>query len=511
MEFNSKEFDFIKLILLFSYLALGIASLIINFALQDEFLLIINAILLGLFIYDLNLPEKVVGIGKNKSLRMFGAIFGTTIPFLAGVGFIGMIATVLYFMMGIFLFTILNWKKIDWNGQNRIQKIFMKSLQKESKEDPELAKTKVVVFGLKKIYAIDYLKILTFLSLWTEGLLLIFLLSFFILTIGKDFVIEASLFALLTMWIIVTSFKLLLKKKWARFWDRRDQFEEKIWLSTVRQFSTLRKVYYFTFFIPSLLTAIAGSYITVVVYPQLIAAPLLVAVSDIETILRWLVSLAILWVWILATIYPFYITVKLFQIARTKKSVHLLFSPCLCLSLSIAFSFTLLFSFYISSIRLFNLITLDALIMAITTLALLVVWVRVIWMRIKRRYTSMTPRLERNLAIGMTVFSLPLYCQILDVVLVPAFIITILMLAIVFRLISLPLASHKAELKILISSVVLLAMISVYVLFFIPELNWVAILGVIGVLVLMIRLSPRRYRERLTKILFRTYKVRELD
>jgi len=508
MKFSSKEIDLIELALISSYLVLGTVFIVIDFPLRNQLLLPLSAILLGILIYDLDVPKRIAGIGRNRQLRIFAAILGAIIPFLIQAGFVGKVAVIFCFVLGIISLPVLSWRKIDWNGESRIQQYFERLREKELKTNLELYKTKVVVFGWKKVCAVDYLKILTLMSLTTRGVFLIFILSFLILILGSKFVMEASLFALLTIWVLINSPKYLRERKWKKLRGKMEKLEENVWLSAIKQFSTLRGAYYFAFLIPSALFAIAGTYVGITVYPLLIAVPLRVPMSNVDLILRWIVALGILWVWVFAAIYPFYVTVKLFQRVATGKRVRLLKFPLFCLLLSTVFSFVLQFSSNVRNIMFLDIVSSDVLIMIITTIILLVVWVQVIWMWIHRRYTKMSPALERNLALIMTIFSLPLY-GFFGAVLILAFFLGTLGIVIVFRLISFQSASQEAEFKTLVASIAYFTGISFFIFFVTPEDIWLVALATTAVLVALILLSPKRYQSKIMRFLFRTYEIKE--
>jgi len=510
MRLGFKEVDLVEIALTSVYLVLGTIFIAVDFPLRNELLLPISATLLGILVYDLDVPKRIIGIGRNTTFRIYGSIFGAMIPFFIKANLIGLIVIILCFVLGPVLFTIPNWKEIDWSEEDRVQQVFKKALQQELRTNPGFAKTDLIILRCKRVSAVDFLKILVLMGLTLQGLALVFIVSFLTSMIGNSFVMEASLFLLLAIWIIINSSRILLKRRWKRLWDKMERKEEDIWRFTLQQFSTLKGALYLIFFIPSSLFAIVGTYLAITVYPLIIAAPLLLPVSNIELILHWIASITLLWVWFIAAIYPFYVTVKLYQAIVTKKRVRLLKFPLLCIILSLVFSLLIQFSSYVPDINFFNLVTLEVLALITVTLILFAVWVGVIWMWMHGRYTKMNLRLERNLVVVMTVFSLPFY-RFFDVVLLPLLFLGILGIVLMIRIVSFPREIDEIESRTLVTIVLYLILVSFYVFFLFPEFSWLIVLTGLGIFMLLLGLLPEKYRDKMPKILVREVEPNEVN
>ncbi len=420
------------------------------------------------------------------------------------------------------VFVVLYWRKIagEMNWQKgELHNLYCRLLRKEKVQDPEIKNKDVILLSRKRLGSTDFLKSEIIVLETVKIVLYTLILSFFVSALGNLYSMKLSLFILFVLIGLTSSRSLLSRsisiiKKLSRIDERRASWEKESWQSFISAFLTYRGLYYFTFFLPAVLSAI----VSLAVILGLLAAFVGNLVSAMQVLSPILLAEAVLFVVALFSLavvdftYPFYIAVKLLQQLRSNlirgktraenarsEQIKILPCPYSCLLMSIAvIYFAIATQYTIPSITLFGQTTTDELLVYGMIISFFMIWVRTLWKRRRGYYVQISQDTEKKLATLMTVWSAPIYYFLftLNAVLMLG---GLIMLSIAFACLRILFTTEHNGMSELLPATIPFIALCLYSVFLMPEYAFVSPLIIIEICLISFLLVPDRLMGRFAR------------
>jgi len=475
---------------------------------------ILNPLLLFLLLYDLDFPKLVTGT-EIKPLRLFPSFLGPLILATFDFGLakiIGIFLILLFFTSMVISIEKIS-AKIDWTSDTRLRRNYYNLLEEELAKDPEILNKRIVIWKRKELSISQFLKAVVLLKTAVEITIFAIILATFIGAIEYTYSISLSMFVLL-MVLTLSSFRNLiterspLKMKFVRIFEIRESIESGIWATFIRSFSTLRGFYYSLLFLPSIMLATASIIMSFQFCSFFIKEP--IPETSLDSLLLIPLSFfAFVFIVILIAncIYPFYVTIKLFRVnslqERNKEKVAILPCPYLCLFASISPFKIALLQQYVPRLHLLAWVTLqDIMVYGIIAIDS-VIWIRTFWLKRKGHQEVIDKKMERNLAIIMGIWAIPVYYLIFSSVDTKVIVGFLICWTIVFGILRLLSSSSPKQNKVISALMVLFSILVLYIIFLAPEYLSVAPLIILALSLQFLLLLPSEKFDKMIKILLR--------
>lgn len=517
-----KRKETFKILIKLTSLILGAILVWRHLFLLEHLLSFLNSFLLFILLLDLNLTEFVTG-EDIKSIKYFSSLLGSLVPVIIkfNIEILGIFAF-LFFLVIIILFRGKIVAGIDWINESRLQASYNNLLQKELDRDPKLLRKKIVIWGWKKLTPSSFLKTLVLLRAALEVIIYVLILATFISSVGQIYSSTIVLFILFILLALISSHELIAEsnlsigKKFDIIYKKRGLIKKEAWSSFIRSLSNLRGFLYSLLFIPSILSAIIVLSIILEFYVSLaknftanvqLSNPVLL----IPVCFFVFVFFPIL---VISFIYPFYVALKLLKVnslrVRDMSNSHegqtrILPSPYLGLYTSILLVLTFFVGQIVPDVVLFGEITLHGILVYGLVASILIMWIRIAWLKHEGLYVLIDEKTERNLAIMMSVWAAPLYLVAFSIDMI--FMIGFLMVWATFFAFLRFLSSLEFDRRDVAPPLVFFIALCLYVVLLAPEYIFVTPLITLVLFLLLLLLIPEKYLDRFAELVLRTRSV----
>ena len=473
------KYSLAKNVLTLCFFILGAVLVLLELPGLGQVLLLLDATLLAFLLFDLNLPKQIMGINTVPKLRLilaaYGAIFFITFP----AGAIGYIITIAILAVSLLAIPQLLWNSVDWTANTgRVQQTYEKLFRMERKKDARLEEGKVRIFHRMTLMKTDFLKILAFTFHLLEVLLAAIVLSWFIIALGYTYIMELSLLALFILWTSIRFWNLVIKHRFGSLWKRQEEMAEHTWMLLVKQVFTARGILYLSFFLPAILLAMAVVILTGQFSVAVIQNTFKIPVPWYYVAMSYAIIAVVFMSLLVNLTYPFYIIVKLFManVSRKKRggyrrATYLIASPSLCLLVSMVFVVLLTLPSDLIGLSLFQVIPVGTFLFIVATIFFLIVWTRVIILRRRGVKQRMSKKLEKQLALGMVIITLPIY-RFLEIDVVLAFYIIFSLLLYLSEVFAFVKQEMRHKGRFTIETLAIFLLVAVYAYFFMLESTW---------------------------------------
>lgn len=486
--------------LTFFFFVLGATLVFVRVPGLNELLLLLDAILLGFLLFDLNVPKRVAGISGPPRLRFLFSIYGAIFMIAFSAGAVGYLIAITILLVTVLVLPHLLWQNVDWTASyGRVQKTFTRLQKTEAKKDLQLEEKNVRLLRTKTLRKIDFLKILSLTVHLLKVWVIVMLLSGFVSALGYNYFMELGLLVLFVLWASLAFWNLIVKRRFKSLWKKKEKVEENTWTLLAQQFLSPRGILYLSFFVPAVLMSIVAIFVTASFSVQLILSTFRVSMQWYIIALSYMVVSTILFCILVSFTYPFYVILKLFAANANRKSrggykkeIYILPSPLLCLSASLVFAIMFNLPENVLNLCLFGFVSFGIMYFIGAVAVLAIVWTRAVVLRRKGARQELSAKLENQLAVAVSITTLSFY-RFLGIDFILGFCIffaLLLYLSEVFITIEQE-KNHKS--RFTIETFAIFSIVAAYSYFFMPEFTWIAPMCASACCLVLIGWMPDRF------------------
>jgi len=498
-----KRLFLLENVITITFFVLGAIFVFIDIPHSRDVLLLLETVLVGLLIFDLDLARGIAGTEGIIELRIFLSFFGATVSLLVWhEAIIGILIVVPIVIGSLLILSLVFWSRIDWEKNGRLQHTYRHLMRTETKKGSDLKNSRIRLLRKTTMPKIDFLKILSFMVHLLELEIIALLLSALVSIIGFNYFAELALLVLFFLWTAASFWNLFLKHKFRSLWLKQDKLEETTWMLLAKQFLNTRGILYVCLFIPSILVSMVSIIVSFGLLFSLFVNTFRISLSIVILVFAYLAIIAIAFNLLINSIYISYIMVRLFSANANRKKrggyrreIRLLPSPRLCLIASLSFFLLLNLPIDILDIPFSDSISLFMVLIILVFSFSTIVWARCIILHIKKIRATMTTNMENHLALGVAVSVLPFYrfMGISAIIALGLFFALLLIVSEMLSIVKEPRLTKKP--RAIVEATVVFSLISLYLYFLEPTLRWAIPLCILAILLVLILALPDRFGE----------------